>query len=211
MPNTRTPIFFGARWVFWLLLAAPSVILVGNVCSQKDTAYQFVFPVIVVLACLWEAHVRTLLDQPSRGWRMLPRLLVRFVGTAWRLLLWMLLASLPVLILIPQYACYTDRARFSEVLLLSSQLKNEITERIQRNKTLEHAGLGLKVQPHGRLIGGLVSDNGVIFLVSEDPAAVVSLTPQLKNATTGELQWTCLGYPTRTMPAQCRAAIGPTP
>lgn len=43
-----------------------------------------------------------------------------------------------------------------------------------------------------------------IYLVSEDPPAVVNLTPHLQDATQGTLQWRCVGYPARTMPGTCR-------
>jgi hypothetical protein len=207
--TTRTPIFFGARWVFWLLLAAPSVLMVSSVCSQKGTAYQFVFPVVVVLACLWEAHVRSLLDHTARGWRIAAPLFLRFVGTTWRLLLWMLLASIPAIILVPQYACYTDRARFTQVLLQGQTLRDTIEARVQASKTLTHAGEGLQVKRSGRLVGGLVTDAGTIYLVSEDPPAVVSLTPQLQDMAQGTLQWKCVGYPARTMPRTCRENMSP--
>ncbi len=132
------------------------------------------------------------------GW---PMRVIRGFGAVLGTWLALLLCLIPVL-LIPVYADYTPRAKFAEVLLGASTLRNEITERAQRQRDLAGAGDGLRIEPGGKISGGMVSTNGAVVVYSEVLGAIAVLVPQQKS---GELVgWDCMGMPRKIAPITCR-------
>lgn len=156
------------------------------------------------MACLWEAHVRTMQRPQVARWLTLWHITRRGLFNLLVYIPWTFVVSVPAIIAVPNYSCYTDRARVSEVLILASDLRNTIADNVRQTKTLDHAGTDLTVPLKGRVVGGMVSDTGTIFMVTEDPPAVIRLTHSISDAGKGTVKWACLGFPTRAMPAQCR-------
>lgn len=202
--------FSGRRCLFWFagLLSALTLMLSDPCNSHKysDTLATAFFTAMV-MACFWEAHVTAIgLDLPSHR-ALLWQICKYALGTLLALLLAGLAGSVVAMLFVPTYQCYTDRARVSEMLALASDLKTSITERISKTNTLEKAGSGLQVKAQDRVVGGFVTDSGTIVLISENPPAVVTMTPQIVDGKTGESKWTCLGYPQKLMPMMCREEL----
>jgi hypothetical protein len=59
----------------------------------------------------------------------------------------------------------------------------------------------MKIVTDRRVNGGMVSKDGAIIVESEEPPAVIVLTPEMKGEA---VQWQCRGFPTKYMPATCR-------
>jgi len=83
-------------------------------------------------------------------------------------------------------------------------LRQQISGAAEKSGKLDGAGAGVKVAPksdpaHGEL-KWIVGDNGVIRGWNEKNAIEVALTPSLQG---GKVAWTCKGYPSAAMPANC--------
>jgi hypothetical protein len=87
------------------------------------------------------------------------------------------------------------------MISLALPLRTTIGERALAKKSLENGGEGMKIVPSGRVKGGVVTKDGSIILASDEPPAVVVLTPEFQNS---KVQWKCIGFPTKIMPATCR-------
>ncbi|HEX4326308.1 MAG TPA: pilin [Burkholderiales bacterium] len=117
----------------------------------------------------------------------------------------LLALGIAALIFLPSYADYTPRARVSEGILAASGLKQAITERLQSGTAPEKAGAGLTLPRQGVVKGGSVAENGSIYVVLEDPPAVITMRILSIDAATHEPKWECIGWPAKHMPASCRA------
>jgi hypothetical protein len=203
---TRYPFpFKGALWVFWLLVIAPVVWGTTLPCAPHPEYFYLTYPVVAVVACLWEAHARQLLAGSSMGLAAMARMTGRTAANLLILLFFSLLLAVPVSIFTPTYQCYNERAKAAELVLATVGLRETIEGKVKTSKTLEKSGLDVSVQPAGRVSGGFVTDTGTIILISEDPPAVVTMTPVLKNPNNGDVHWQCRGYPEKVFPLMCRA------
>lgn len=116
---------------------------------------------------------------------------------------------IPLAVLTPIHECMTDRQKVSVLLANSLNLKQAITERIQATHTLSHAGSGLTITPNNHISDGLVTADGTIVIASNDPPAVIILTPALHGT---EVRWQCQGFPRAHVPFMCRvSAVAATP
>jgi type IV pilus assembly protein PilA len=114
-------------------------------------------------------------------------------------------------IALPAYQDYTIRARVSELILAASAFRTAVTEKYQADQTPASAGVGLTVTTIGKISGGSVSDGGVIVIMGKKVAGVqdqnigtavtLTLTPSYNSQTA---VWSCIGTPTKYMPATCR-------
>ena len=113
---------------------------------------------------------------------------------------------------LPAYQDYTIRAKVSELILQASGMKTTVTEAAQSNATLTSSGVGLSIQPTGRVTGGSVSANGIITISGSNAATSVGttvtivLTPTLQAAD-GKVTWACTAGGTaqfKFVPAECR-------
>ena len=111
---------------------------------------------------------------------------------------------------LPAYSDYIKRAKVTELILAASDSKLSVSEFAQVNNTLNGSGSGLTIVTSGDQIdsGSVVVGTGVITVTSMatniDALAVsVVLTPAL-DAATGVVTWTCLGTPSKLMPASCK-------
>lgn len=107
---------------------------------------------------------------------------------------------------LPAYQDYTIRAKVSELVLAASGAKTSIAEKAGIDGTLAAAGTGLTINIAGKVTGGSVSNGGLIT-VSGNAAAlgtVVSITLRPSMAGGGVVVWSCIGTPTKYVPADCR-------
>jgi hypothetical protein len=171
---------------FWPCEAQPSV----HVITVLATA--------TICVVLWANHLRY---APIKRMGDIGRI---FGGATYDLVLLVLAFTvivIPLAVLTPTYECMTDRQKVSMLLASSSTLKQAITERIQENHTLSHTGSGLTITPNNHVSGGLVTADGTIIIASNDPPAVIILTPALHGT---EVQWQCQGFPPAQVPSMCR-------
>jgi hypothetical protein len=211
-----TPFFGANKWVFRCATLFPAaMLLLSASCVENGTWPAATLLSILVMACFWEAHVQTLpLHLASRAIR-----LWRICTRALRTLLSVAFAGLPIFVLIgiiiPQYSCgLPDRVRVSKVSntirFNTSALQREIERRASVTKTLKGAGLGLTLPPPRQdaaltaLSNGFVLEDGTIVLVIEEPPATVRFTPKLVDAHSGAIEWSCRGYPAKSVPMKCR-------
>ncbi len=112
---------------------------------------------------------------------------------------------------LPAYQDYTIRAKVSELVLAASGFKTSIAEKAASDVGLASAGAGLTVTAAGKVIGGSVTDGGVITIAGSNAGTSVGttvtivLTPTVNAA--GGLSWACTsGGATqfKYVPAECR-------
>ena len=110
---------------------------------------------------------------------------------------------------LPAYQDYTIRAKVSELVLAASGFKTSVSEKASVDMSLAAAGVGLTVVTAGKITGGSISDAGIITIVGSNAptsvgtAVTIILNPSLVS-TTGQVTWTCIGTPTKYVPASCR-------
>lgn len=196
--------FKGALWAFWLLVVTPVVWVVALPCTPHPEYFYLTYPVLAVMACLWEAHTRQLLAGNPMGLEAVAPMMGRTATNLLVLFFFSLLLAIPVSMFTPTYQCYTERAKAAELVLATAGLREMIEGKVTASKTLEKSGLGVSVKPGGRVSSGFVTDTGTIILISDNPAAVLTMTPALKTLSSGEVQWQCRGYPEKIFPMMCR-------
>jgi type IV pilus assembly protein PilA len=192
--------FEGARWAKWVLGALGGCALALPLPVAIRTAFASAVVAILIMASFWEAHARTLMPGPSSH----PAL--RFMLNVFSLCLWSVAFAIPLLFGTPAggFPDYTPRAHISESILAASSTRTEISERYQSSQTLRGVGHGLSVPFGPRVASANVSEDGVIIIASNDPPAVITLTPS-EDKKEGKLRWVCLGKPEKLMPASCRS------
>jgi type IV pilus assembly protein PilA len=113
---------------------------------------------------------------------------------------------------LPAYQDYTIRAKVSELVLAASGWKTTISETAQSNGTLGSAGVGLTVNPSGKVVSGTIGTDGTIVIAgsatSIGTVVTITLTPSFAP-TDGKVIWTCgTGNPTPALfkyaPTECR-------
>ena len=115
-------------------------------------------------------------------------------------------------IALPAYQDYAIRARVSELIVAATAFKTSISEVAQTTRTLQNSGVGLSVQPTGKVTGGTVSSDGIITVSGSAAASSVGtaitivLTPTLSTVD-GKVEWACeTGDPAvhKFVPPECR-------
>jgi type IV pilus assembly protein PilA len=114
-------------------------------------------------------------------------------------------------IALPAYQDYTIRARVSELILAASAFRTAVTEKYQSDQNSASAGAGLTVATVGKIKTGSVSVTGVIVMTGAKDTAnaqanigtavTITLTPSYNTQTA---VWSCVGTPSKYMPASCR-------
>ena len=111
---------------------------------------------------------------------------------------------------LPAYQDYTVRAKVSELLLAASGVRTAISEKFQTDPSnTACAGGGGTIPAVGKVIAATVTDAGSITVFggtvssSIGQAVTVTMTPTYSTAT-GTITWTCVGTPSKYMPATCR-------
>jgi type IV pilus assembly protein PilA len=115
-------------------------------------------------------------------------------------------------IALPAYHDYTIRARVTELVVAAAAFKSSISEVAAATRTLTNSGVGLSVQPTGKITGGTVSVDGLITVIgsaastSVGTAVTIILTPSL-SAQDGKVTWNCQTGDAsihKFVPAECR-------
>ena len=189
----------GAHWSLLVVLVLLWEFTIwGESCREGPYNFEVALLTATICTALWINHIQV-------GPILQARAVARIAGGAlYDLLsfaLVLIVAAIPIVIFLPTYSCYTPRSKVSEIVLYASSFKTEITQRALKTKSLANVGIGMQVLPSRRVKGGMVTKDGVIIVTSEDPPAVVILTPDIQG---GEIKWQCRGYPTKYMPAMCR-------
>lgn len=191
------------RYSHWALPAGIvglfGLVLLLSVPCSRDPSYLGVAAGTSLLATIaWSNHVGL---APIRSAAAFRALLIACVRDLFLMLLWIGLGILPVLISMPAYQCYTDRAKAAEIVVSAGSSRTAIEQNLLRTGTLVGSGSGVRVQQGGRIKFGLVTSDGVIIAGSDDPAFVVTLTPSIVQ---GTVTWVCRGYPAQHAPLSCR-------
>jgi type IV pilus assembly protein PilA len=110
---------------------------------------------------------------------------------------------------LPAYQDYTIRAKVSELILAASGFRTSISEKFQTDPGGSASmGAGLTVNVIGKISGGSVTDTGVVTIqgstASTSTGAAVTVTMTPTTSTSGTLTWSCVGTPSKYMPATCR-------
>ncbi len=110
---------------------------------------------------------------------------------------------------LPAYQDYTIRAKASELILAASGFRTSISEKYQTDPGGSASmGVGLTVNVVGKISGGSVTDAGVITIqgssASTSTGAAITITMSPTTQTGGALTWSCVGTPSKYLPATCR-------
>lgn len=188
------------RWPLSLLLVGCWIILnyLANTCERQPSYYGVALATASFCIALWVNHLAI---APIRRFQDAMRLVGIALYDFFALVIISTIASIPLWIFTPIYQCYTSRAKVSEVVLAASSHRSVISERFEQTHSLRGIGSGMTVVPAGRVKKGIVTSDGVIVLASDDPPAVVFVTPELID---GKLSWRCSGWPQNIMPMLCR-------
>jgi type IV pilus assembly protein PilA len=191
--------FSNAHWFLLLsLVFAWELLLWFQPCKESPHYFEVTGATITVCIALWLNHLR---EAPANSWRSIASIVM---GATYDLITFALLAllvALPIVLVMPEYDCYTPRTKVSELILSASNNRVEITNRLAVQKTLRNVGVGLQLDIGNRAKGGLITNDGTIIIASEDPPAVVILSPTLSE---GTVTWKCMGFPLKYMPISCR-------
>jgi type IV pilus assembly protein PilA len=117
-----------------------------------------------------------------------------------------ILAAVPL----PAYQDYTVRAKVSELILAASGARTAISEKFQSDPgNTGCAGGGVTIAFTGKISSASVGDGGTIEVrgstvsTSIGQGVTITVTPTYSTAT-GTITWSCVGVPSRYMPATCR-------
>ena len=110
---------------------------------------------------------------------------------------------------LPAYQDYTIRAKASELILAASGFRTAISESFQTNPgNSASMGVGLTVNVVGKISGGSVTDAGVVTVqgstATTSTGAAITITMSPTTSSGGVLTWSCVGTPSKYLPATCR-------
>jgi hypothetical protein len=196
--------FPNAHWVLPVTVVVVCEALVfGHPCQALPANLGLAALCSILFMSLWIADLRRgAVVGRKRAWKV--------AGQAMRdlliLLMLVIVAGLPMIITIPAYQCYSDRAMISERLLQLEPARTEIEKRARKAETVENSGVGLHVDLDRPGDIGLVASNGTIVFAVQEPTAVAILSPSYAK---GDVAWRCVGLPAKRMPAICRQSPPP--
>lgn len=163
-------------------------------CKDTPLYEQVAVLTASVTTSLWVAYFAT---REKAGWRRLGWCSACVLYDMVFLILVVLVGS----IFTPAYQCYTDRSKAVELVVAASAYKEAIAARAVAQQSVVGSGAGLSIEPRGQMRGGAISRDGVISLYSEEPPALVELTPTWDGTA---VEWTCAGFPLKSMPLLCK-------
>jgi type IV pilus assembly protein PilA len=111
---------------------------------------------------------------------------------------------------LPAYQDYTVRAKVSELMLAASSARTGISEKFQSDNNPASMGTGITINVVGKLAGANVKDTGSISVygntlsTSTGQAVTITMWPINVSTSTGTMSWSCVGTPSKYMPATCR-------
>jgi hypothetical protein len=176
------------------------VLLSFDGCSPTPAYLATAYVAVTVCIVLWANHLAM---APVNRTKDAFRLLAIALYDLFSLFALVILAFIPFSLL--QHECCTSRAKVSGLILATANYRSQISDRFESQKTLSNIGAGLQVELTSRVRSGIVTSDGTIVLASEDPPAVVLVSPQIEA---GKLIWRCSGIPKSVMPISCTGQPG---
>ena len=192
--------FANAHWSLPLaLLAAWVYAIVVPWCISWMQDYVVVLITSTVLIAAWCSHLRV---QDESGWRKFGHWLLGACYDIGMFLLLAMVCAIPAFLLTPAYMCYSsDRAKYSEMFALADPMLLEVKQRFADRHTLHDIGNGLE-SPVGKYSTiGVVTSDGVIIRLMEQPPGALVLIPSVQQ---DQLVWRCMMVPTQKTPSPCR-------
>lgn len=186
---------FNRKSIALLVVLWVVVLLSFDGCSSAPAYLATAYVAGTVCVVLWANHLAM---APVNRIKDAFRLLAIALYDLFSLFALVILAFIPFSLL--QHECYTSRAKVSELILATANYRSQISDRFESQKTLSNIGMGLQVELSRRVRSGIVTTDGTIVLASEDPLAVVLVSPQIEA---GKLIWKCSGVPRSVMPKSC--------
>jgi len=111
---------------------------------------------------------------------------------------------------LPAYQDYTVRAKVSELMLAASGVRTSISEKFQTDpSSTATAGVGVTIPITGKVASASVTDGGLINVYGSTASTsigqnvTVTMTPTY-DTTNGTISWSCVGTPSKYLPATCR-------
>ena len=111
---------------------------------------------------------------------------------------------------LPAYQDYTVRAKVSELMLAASSARTGVSEKFQSDNNTASMGNGITINVVGKVATGLVDAGGTIVVTginastSTGQPVTITMLPINADTNTGTMQWSCVGTPSKYMPATCR-------
>lgn len=188
-----------AHWSLPAMIVGVALLLTfGQPCREGPWYPELSWVLLTSAAVLWANH---LAEAPVSAFKQIGRVLLGSCRDALLMVLWFVLAAIPLAIVTPTYQCYTPRAKVSEVVLAASTLRSQVEENARARGTLDGSGQGLMFSPSGRTVAGFVAGGGEIIAIGDDPPVVIVLSPKSVESS---IKWECRGYPPKIVPMSCR-------
>lgn len=186
---------FNRKSIALLVVLWVMVLLSNDGCPPTPAYLATACIAATVCVVLWANHIAM---APVNRARDALRLLAIALYDLFSLFALVILAFIPFSLF--QHECYTSRAKVSELILATANYRSQIGDRFESQKTLSNIGTGLQIELSKRVRSGTVTPDGTIVLASDDPPAVVLVSPQIES---GKLIWKCSGVPRSLMPKPC--------
>jgi type IV pilus assembly protein PilA len=181
-----------------MIVGVALLLTFGQPCREGPWYPELSWVLLTSAAVLWANH---LAEAPVSAFKQIGRVLLGSCRDALLMVLWFVLAAIPLAIVTPTYQCYTPRAKVSEVVLAASTLRSQVEENARARGTLDGSGQGLMFSPSGRTVAGFVAGGGEIIAIGDDPPVVIVLSPKSVESS---IKWECRGYPPKIVPMSCR-------
>lgn len=191
--NLRIYVGFYAVWL--------AIFLIANPCGDSATlgALWLVSFTALLFILAWSYSIRSTLGPTSA--KNISVLFLRAIYEALSMALAFMILCVPLLVFMPTYQCYTDRAYNSEILVVVSSAKTEVTDLIKASGGIENDYSHVMAPKHERVDHFQITPNGMILVHAKDPSFTIYLTPNIKG---NDLVWVCKSYPPKASPSLCR-------
>lgn len=181
--------FPGAHWALWVVLLALWAVSLYTTGSGDGSRYlAAILATLTICIAFWTnhfhvGHVRNIGN------------LAKVVAGALSDLFVFFLLLIVIAIAVPNIDGNPSKANAYRLFSIADPIRTEIGKRFEQRKTLNGVGSGLNIDFAGNgNVTGVVTDDGIIIVTSEKPAAALILQPVIGNK---ELSWKCLEYPKR--------------
>lgn len=201
-------VYRGARWVFWtqVLLCGIFLPVVPAPLPWEPRRYGLLVAVSLISLgiAFWVNHVWLVRVAYPSGWR----LVFKIVASGLYDFVVLLAAIVPVAFLslaflVPSggtfYAAENVKtALMNEVKPLTVQIEQRA---LAKSGSFAGTGVGLNIAPGKSVMGGYVTDDGVLIFAAENPPVFIVMTPSLNGE--GKIEWACRAEPKRYTPIEC--------
>lgn len=189
LKHQRRP-FPGAHWsLLVLLLALWAVSLYATGSGAGSRCLAVILATLICLTCciaFWTNHLRV---GHIHG---IGNVVDLVAGALYDLFVFFLLVML-ITIAMPTIDGNPSKANAYKLFSIADPIRTEIGKRFVQQKTLTGVGSGLHIEFAGKgKVTGVVTDDGVIIVTSEEPASALILQPVIGNK---ELSWKCFEFP----------------